>query len=450
MNLAQVEGNPIPTRDRPVHLVVPFLNSAPLWDLKALLLLTPFLWLLGIEQFVAPVVVLWSVLKVALRHPSFRVVGVQAAFAVLIIVMCVSAVSISEPLRYVTFARSLGMIMMGACISVILATQVRSWIDVRAVLLSVLAMMAMASALGLVAILGVFQPRFEAPIGNLLPAFIANTDYADRLINRSVGNESWFRGLGTYFRINSIFLFSTTYAAALAIIMPISLYFVRVSVGLRRGAYLLVASLLLVNLVFTTGRMAWISLVVAGLALLWVRGSKLAVILKALSIASVMGLALFLLPQDVLLGPVEAAVLARGEGSVISRSQIYSHTLEEFARRPLIGWGTERDIVTIDGFPYPAGSHSMYLGFLYKHGLFGLAALIALMFMLWRETRMPALCSGAKNRSSAVVFMQHVRWALLTASLIAITTALDLDTTLMFVTWIVVMSGMAARRVLKA
>lgn len=426
---------------------VPFLNTSPLTDIRLILWLTPIFWVLGIEQFAAPSLLLWSLLKLMLRKRAIRKHSVLLAFATLISLMCVSALSISETLRYVTFIRNLGMVAMGAASGVIILTEVRSTRDVRSLLLAVVGMMTVASTLGALSIVGIFRPTFESLIGPALPSVIASTSYADRLINRSVGNISWFQGLGSYFRVNSIFLFSTTYAAALAITMPVVLYFARAVHGFQRILFLAASVLIFVNLIYSTGRMAWIGVAAASVGVWVLQGSRLGVYVRGLTILGVAGAAFFMLPLDAVEESFDTAINARGSGSAISRSMIYQQTLSQIPQRPFFGWGTERDITTVDGFPYPAGSHSTYLGYLYKHGVAGLAALLLLLGVLWRGISTPLNNHSSIESTDLRVALQHLRWAALTAGLIGVTTALDLDTTLMLIVWVVVLSAVSLRAV---
>lgn len=61
------------------------------------------------------------------------------------------------------------------------------------------------------------------------------------------------------------------------------------------------------------------------------------------------------------------------EGSQFSRNMIYSGTWEKIKETPILGYGVKVQSAWIQ---YVLGSHSSYLGFLYKTGILGCAALI--------------------------------------------------------------------------
>src|SRR5690606_2353644 len=105
-------------------------------------------------------------------------------------------------------------------------------------------------------------------------------------------------------------------------------------------------------------------------------------VLALLLVAALAGTAYLALPTGFVADAIESTVYARGSGSATSRTTIYVATVAGLMERPFLGWGTERDITTVDNFALPAGSHSYYLGFAYKHGLLGLAVLLTFLVVV--------------------------------------------------------------------
>ena len=119
---------------------------------------------------------------------------------------------------------------------------------------------------------------------------------------------------------------------------------------------------------------------------------------------------------------VEATAFARGAGSVDARSAVYRSTVSGFLERPLLGWGTERDI---PGQRYPAGSHSTYLGVLYKHGLVGFVCLLGVLASGWLAIRPAARLEG----TAAYDLLRFGQWTYVAVLLNGFTDVLDLDAT---------------------
>lgn len=145
-----------------------------------------------------------------------------------------------------------------------------------------------------------------------------------------------------------------------------------------------------VNLVFTTGRVAFAALGVAALYWLLIDKRGLSRLLRTLAVivavALMAGVALYEPVTIDLVERIQEVVFARGTGSPESRMTMHRTTLTGFLERPIFGWGTERSIAGVsDSFIYPAGSHSYYLGVMYRHGIVGLAcfALIWLAIGAW-------------------------------------------------------------------
>lgn len=434
-----------------LRMQFPLLSTSPLKDVHLLMLLTPVLWFLGLEQLVGVPILIWSAIKLGLKHRPIRISVAAVTLIILIGTMILSLPAIESPTRYLTFVRTLSMYLMGVLLFVILQTECRSFSQVRALLRSLVWMMGMAGALALLGVLGISELNFRSPAGYLLPGIIADTGYGNQIVWRSLGNQSWFRGFGSYFQVNGIFLFSTMNAAAAAITLPLSVYFLVTSRGMWKIAYFLLSALIMVSLVFSTGRVAWLSVslavVIIGAFSFRLYPRTIMLLLGAACIATM----LFILPSDAIPSAVESTIYARGAGSTNSRLTIYSATLEGFTQKPLFGWGTERDITAIENFVYPAGSHSHYLGFLFKHGIVGFAVLVFfILFITLSIAKVPRVTYGNTHVLEAQRLLPFVKWSLLTALFIGLTSVLDLDATLILIVWVVIAAALLICKFLTA
>lgn len=423
-------------------LSLPFVNTAPLTDLHLLIGLSPVFWLFGIEQFVALPLLFWSVLKFFLRRKKLKV-GLPATLLLLMtFIMLLSATSIDSGMRSLTFVRTTSMYVIGLFVAILITGEVNTPAKTRGLLRTLVLMMGLVGAMSLLSVLGIADIRFRSLAGYLLPGALAETGYGNQIVWRFLGNESWFQGFGSYFRVSGIFLFSTMCAAATAITMPIAIYYVASSRGRLRFFYGIVAALILVPLVFSTGRVAWLAITVAGVVI-GMLALKLMPRVLALLLAFAAVAALFVvMPPGFVADAIDDTVYARGAGSTTSRMTIYRATLEGFMQRPLLGWGTERDITSLANFDLPAGSHSQYLGFAFKHGILGLTALLTFIGVVMGQIWSALAKRHSGEAAQIATLLSFVSWSLLTAALIGLTSALDLDATLALIVWVVLFSGL--------
>ncbi len=441
-----------PLRRRPPPL--PFLTTTPLQDVMLTVGGMPLWWALGVEQFVYPLLLAIPTLKVLLVDRRIVVSPLLLALSVFLTIYLASALFIVEGERYLTFAKNLSTYVTALMLVVVLPASIRRWADARA-LLSVLALtMTAAGLIGLLGITGLYRSTFTSPFGALLPASIAETALGKNIVERSLGWPSWFAGLGSYFRLKSVFLWPTSYAPALALTLPVVVF---LAAGARRRAVRVgltaAAGVLALNLVFTTGRMAAIALVV-GVAYAFLLGRTAAswrwrLAAVALGAALVFGAAA-LEPTLLEVGDrVEEVVFARGSGSPTSRWTIYERTLAGAAERPWLGWGTERTIQGVsDAFIYPAGSHSYLLGTLYRQGVVGLVAFALVWWATWAATASRAVPRprGRATVDTPEAFLAVGRAIVVSALVMSLTLAFDLDASLMLVWWLLVALFVAVRR----
>lgn len=416
-----------------------------------MLLLLPLWWVLGIEQFIWPVVLFWSTLKILLSGTRVLFPAILQILTLFIAVYLISAFFIIEPVRYVTYLRTLGTYMAAWFIIFILANTLRDWTSIRRFIQIIAISMLIAVTVGALGITGIFRPSFSSLMGQLLPSWITDTAFGGNIAQRNLGFQSWFSWFGNYFRISSFFLWPTTYAPALALTFPVMLYLFQY--GRHRYQKLFWSAslmLLLLNLLFTTGRIAALALLCG--AVFWYFLSRHHKLIYRLMVFLLLFLVALL---GSFLSPVEVSpqqlvsdfVFARGSGSPSSRLIIYQKTLEGFLERPIFGWGTERDIAdTSDSFIYPAGSHSYYLGVLYKQGIVGFVIFMLLWLAIWRASEIPKLATPPYREQIAFLFIG--RWIIVTAMIIALTTSLDLDALVMLFFWTLIGLLIATQRLI--
>lgn len=427
------------------RIAFPFLTTSPIQDVGFLFLLLPVWWVVGAEQFVWTVGLTWIWLR-QLASSQFRI-KLSAPACWLLVFMAaqvLSAVFISDAARWITFFRTFSTYIAAFLIVTILGSRVLSREEIETILRRALWGFAWSLILGTLAFAGVWQPEFRSLVGSVMPDWIASTSYGARIAERRLGAPAWFIVIGDYFRLEGFFLFATLYGIALVVMMPVVLFLVRYSSHwLRRAVsgFLLLAAA--VNLLGTTARVpilagmcGWGAYLLSRLSGGWKVSVAVAAMTAGVLVAVSPAAALF---RDA----VEAAAVARGGGSLGSRTDVYIATWEGFTDNPVFGWGTERDV---PGLPYPAGSHSYYFGVLYKHGLLGFGALFGLLVAIWRGSRVPGAPPANPEQTWLKRFLQYGRWSTATVILCGTTDAIDLDASTMALIWLIFALLLAARR----
>lgn len=429
---------------------LPFITTSPITDTAWLLYLFPLWWILGIEQFVwSAGYFLISLKVISIQKYQIKINNALKWTALFLFFQMLSTSGIVESFRWITFIRNFNAHLAFFFIIFILINQVRSWEDIKLLLNAHVIAMLFAAIIGLLALLQLWQPQFTSLVGFFMPGWIKATSYGGAIAVRSVGQLSWFEGLNVYFRVNSFFMFATLYASALALTIPTTLFLFNISSSLfSKAIYGSIFLLFVLNIVYTTGRIAMIGCLAGGLYYMfffskWNKLVKLAAVFGFLIFTTAI---LFNDIQQLMAQLFEDFVFARGAGSFDDRSTIYRITLEQVYQRPFFGWGTERDI---PDFFYPAGSHSFYLGILYRHGIFGFVSFLCLLVTLWQEI---TLRTKRKLVDRSLIdtrkFLQYGKWVLVAFIVNSLTDALDLDSTTMMLFGLTIGLLISAKRML--
>jgi O-antigen ligase len=419
--------------------------SGPIRGVGLTLVMLPLWWVMGLEQFIWPVVLGCIATTVVLTRREWVWVGAARWLALFVVIHVISGLFIVESFRLITFSRNLGAYVAGLCLLIIVPSCARSWQDIRFLLLSLLWLLLGSLIVGALGVFDVWRPTFTSAVGSVAPGNLAGSSYGSRIATRSAGDVGWFFGF-TYFRVTSMFMYATIYGTTLAVLTPIVLFIVT---RIRSRMVLLLAAGLLpvlaLNLVFTTARVAFLALVLSGMvfALFYSKRSRMTWLVLSFGLLALLPLAVGGGALPAVGDTVSSVVLARGEGSYVSRMAVYQATLSGVTERPIFGWGTERDV---PGLRFPAGSHSHYLGILYKQGVVGLLVFLALLASVWRDTRPVPLSSIKGQDGGHASLLRFGRWAFILIVINGATDVLDLDATTMVVIWTVIATLIATRR----
>jgi O-antigen ligase len=225
---------------------------------------------------------------------------------------------------------------------------------------------------------------FETPLAPYIPEAFKDSDFLKFSFNKGIVNpRAYILGIH-YPRVGSLFIHSNSYAQVLLVMIPL-IFFLNYSIRdlVSKKKYILRAllftglALVFLNLACTTDRTGFIGLAAGFIWWFffwekWPSKSK-----RNLLLTIIIVVLLIILCTLVLVFYFDTIIYSRF-GSLVTRMEIYKYTIESLKDRPFFGWGVTRHID--DVFPgietlekiSPLGTHSTYLGILYKQGIIGL------------------------------------------------------------------------------
>ena len=412
-------------------------------ELYYLILLFPLWWFLGMEQFLWSFAIGLIFIQFCIYNKwEFRINIITLLLVFFLVAYGISFFSIVEKIRYITYFRNLSTYLTAFMLLVITWNVVDKWWQIEKLLKAVIVVMLIASIVG---VLGFsFEPfriQFKSLTGYFMPNVIAKTGYGSVIAVRNIGFYNWFMGIGTYFRISSFFLYSTMFSSTLAITIPIALFLSNINKGMRRNFYIFSVIMMGLALLFTTGRVAIIAFLVGYIMFRFILIKSFTIKISILVVVFLL-CSLFLLwlqHSGILYQIIDLLLYSRGEGSANTRMKIYIQTFNSFLERPIFGWGTERDV---KGLAYPLGSHSYYLGTLYKQGIVGFSLFISIVVLIWNKLKVKSNLDDNFTR-----FLKYGQFLMLVYIMNSFTDVLDLDATTMLFLWLILSLLIVSKRI---
>lgn len=412
-------------------------------ELYYLILLFPVWWFIGMEQFLWCFAVGLIFIQFCIYNKAeFRSNVITLLLAFFLVVYGISFFSIVEKMRYITYFRNLSTYLTAFMLLVISWNVIDKWWQIEKLLRAIIFVMVIASIVGVLAFsFEMFRVQFKSLTGYFMPGSIAKTGYGSVIAVRNVGFYNWFMGIGTYFRVSSFFLYSTMFSSTLAITLPIALFLRNINKGMKRNFYTFSVIVMGLSLLFTTGRVAIMAIFVGYILFCFVSLRSLALKFSIVGMA-LLFCSLFLLwleQSGILYQIIDLVLYSRGEGSANTRGKIYVQTFNSFLERPFFGWGTERDV---KGLAYPLGSHSYYLGTLYKQGVVGFTLFVTILVLIWNKLNVKVFVDNNFTR-----FFKYGQFLMLVYIMNSFTDVLDLDATTMFFLWLILSLLIVGKRI---
>lgn len=261
----------------------------------------------------------------------------------------------------------------------------------------------------------VFRPKFRAYENSLVVRFRGSARDHAALLGEA-GIELAYDNVGlaaanTVPRLRSLPRNALTYAGACAAVLPFAFFLMWTGATRRRQLGRLGVAACLFGVAFSLARGAWVAVLV-GFAYLWLDG-KIARRLKLEYIAAFMLMALVITGVFFSLYRVDPlSGRAGGGASVSTRADLYTDTLGFLKSKHLfLGYGTAQprtESGTVregEGQRYVprAGTHSTYLNYLFRTGLPGAAAIVALYLLAGLHARAAARVREGDERIFATM-----------------------------------------------
>jgi hypothetical protein len=266
----------------------------------------------------------------------------------------------------------------------------------------------------------VFKPRFKTFPRELVVRFEGSARPVEDELRR-YGISLVYDNVGvaaghTVPRMRSFPRNSLTYAGVCAALFPLAFALVWSTPGRRRLLGLATIVACPFGAAFSLARGAWVAILIGIVYLLFVhtltRPQKLQILAAYVAVAVVLT-SVFLVKYGE--DPLHAR--AGAEGSVGTRAVLYEETASTVGGIAfLIGYGTERPRGTTGVARYVprAGTHSTYLNYLFRAGVPGALAILALYVIAWFHARAASLSEeGDAARldtlaaASVVIFAAH-------------------------------------------
>lgn len=351
----------------------------PTQGVRVLIVLLPLWWLLGIDQLVWPFAVALLLLRSMLLGVRMQAPAVFALASGALLVAMVAASTMVADGRELTYVRNLGVHMGGWGLAVLVIATHRTIDQVAATLRALAFTFAFVAAAGAMGALGV-RWVFDTPMYGVMGPFL-DSAYVQPMVTKSlVHNEATWFSQG-FLRPRGLMLFPNILGAVAALSLAAKLLLTPPRRRWFRWTLYASAAIEVGVIVATLSRSTWLALLIGLIVVVLTSRLRSRAGMPTVHLLIVLGAALALTGA---LDVVVERIVHRGHSNEV-RLETYMLTLDAVLDSPatlLIGHGTQRGD---DALTVPVGSHSTYLGMLFKYGAFGLLAYGVLLWSAWRK-----------------------------------------------------------------
>lgn len=365
---------------------IPFVSTPFSFDLMLFLALWPLWWILGVEQILPPFFLAWEMARYLWQTRGRFTVSAPVVWAGLLALWwVVPALWVDREYAHI-FLKETATAWSQVFMLFLFWNAVRTagaWGQV----VRGLSLMTLYIAVGgLVFALGIWRGSTVSALGHLFPGLeSAPGGFVSTIFFRSLGRLSTESVLSP-FRLTSLALQPTYLSLTTLALLPFAVWRVLATRGYARGIFGLAIAGLLVCLVGSESRVAYLAFG-AGLAALAVCASRSW--RSPVRVAVFAGIVVLALTAVVIGfgGPGElwrTLAVEWRPGSLAVRLRVYAETWRLLPEHPIAGWGVQQQIPGVRA-SFSAGSHSSIMAMWFRHGIVGLALYVGLWVSVWRE-----------------------------------------------------------------
>lgn len=373
---------------RPILVKIPFITTTFATNVYLYALLWPVWWAFGIEQLLLPFFAGFEAVRYLFRSRW------RFGFNTTVLLTLLLAMWWLVPLIWVDreqldiFLKDSATVWSQALLLFLFWNSLKTEKEWHTIVRA-LEIIALYTALGgLIFLGGLWQGEFLSGVGRLLPSgLVESSAFFSSIAYRAFGAAAIEEAIFAK-RVSSFSLNFSGLSMICLLLWPFMFWrFLRTpGLGRIKNGFIIIG--LLICLVFTESRMAYIALL-AGLSLffaLWfdlLRGNNRLLSLAMGLIAAALGIAFAYLAFQVISELFRAFFLEWRPASWLSRFNIYLETFRLLPEHPIAGWGAS---VKREGASstYSIGTHSSYLAVLFQHGIVGLLLYLSIWLSIWR------------------------------------------------------------------
>ena len=375
--------------EKDIPFALPFIDTSFAHNLFLVFVFWPIWWFLGIDFFIPLIFLSWEFLRFIWLSRGRLFINHVILFAFLYFlwslfpVLWVKADDLDLFLKVISGIFSMSLFLL------LFFNLVKDRRDLKKILLGLFIFGGYNVVGSLIAILGIWRGEITTIMGGLLPnSLISGSEFFSSIATRSFGIQSQ-GGFITSYRVFGFTTNTGPLSTICVLLIPFTVWFFLKTKGLiKKISFGLLSVGLFTAFIFTDSRFGYISLLLGFAFFIVLRFLILekkniffvtAILLLTLSLVIIIG---YFTYNEITSGLTSVFIDYR-VGSLAVRLEVYSATLELFTQHPIAGWG---HTVKIAGLPsvYSAGSHSFYLGILFKHGVIGLLIYLLLIISVWK------------------------------------------------------------------
>jgi len=420
---------------------IPFITTSLITDIILYFTLIPIWVVLGIAQFLGPVLMIFLFLKLLLLHsrekrPLKVPYILTSAFVLLMLSMLLSGLHILEPYWTLVFLRNLILYLSAFCLLLIVYNTCRTRKDLSRLITGLTILSFIASLLGLLVITGIIPLRVigTTPISGILPHDIAQSEFLEKALHPDFGD--YRRVLGWKMkRLSSIFISPNSLAAVLIMLLPLQLFLWGHATKRQRLLLMAAIPLGIICLFFTYSRGAAVSVPLGFLFFLYLKFRIRQARRQQITVMITTGVLLFAILGLLISG--SRFVTDIKPQSDTTRMLIIRKSIESLRSSPVFGWGTQRnmEVIALDPEIKPLGSHSNYLAYLYRYGLVGFSIFIFIYaFVFIHIIRLSGRSSPSRYYADLGLF---AGWAFVNNITQSLVTVMDFDVSLLLMIWMI-------------